>query len=555
MKLFFLACMVSGAASFSALAAEFLPAQAVNKSAIKSHVEFLADDLLEGRETGTRGYAIAARYVASQFAGAGLSPGGDAGSFLQNVPFRSAQLEPDSAEFTLVGPGGEVENYKFGEDFVVFPSRHAISAEASTAAVFAGHGIVAPHLGIDDYAGLVVQGKFVFVLAGGPSVLPGDEGAHFANVRLKQEIAAARGAIGLITLQTPTNEKVFRFAQSVQSLQSRSFAWLDGEGKPHGGSTALAQNATLSIAGAEKFLTRAGLKLVDVVERAEQKLPPQSLGVEANVRIARKSRLQDASSPNVVGVIEGTDPMMKDEYVVMTAHLDHLGIAQGKSGDNIHNGALDNAAGVAVITEAARLIAGLPVRPKRSILFVALTGEEAGLLGSEYFVNRARAAGLSLVANINIDMPVLLYDFRDVCAFGAEHSSLGETVAAVARSRGIPVSPDPKPERRRFTRSDQYSFVKAGIPAAFLNTGIHAIGEDGAGQRAREDFELKHYHRVSDDTSVPINYDAAARFAALTAAIAVEIANAPTRPQWKPGNFFGDTFGKGSEKSRAEKSR
>ena len=558
MKSFIFALLISVTASFTADAAEQRAILVANKSAIKSHVEFLADDLLEGRETGTRGYAIAARYVASQFAGAGLTPGGAAGSFLQDLSFRSTQLEPDSAEFTMVGPGGEVERYKSGEDFVVFPSRRAASTEASAAAVFVGHGIVAPHLGIDDYAGLGVQGKFVFVLAGGPSVLPGDEGAHFSNVRLKQEIAAVRGAIGLITLQTPANEKVFRFAQTVQSLQSRSFAWLDSERKPHGGSTALAYTATLSIAGAEKFLARAGLKLVDLVARAEQKLPPPSLGIEAIVRIARKSRLQDASSPNVVGVIGGTDTMLKDEYVVLTAHLDHLGIAQGKTGDNIHNGALDNAMGVAVITEAARLIAGLPSPPKRSILFVALTGEEAGLLGSEYFVNRAQAAGHNLVANINIDMPVLLYDFRDVCAFGAEHSSLGEIVAAVARSRGIPVSPDPKPERRRFTRSDQYSFVKAGIPAAFLNTGIHAIGEEGAGdgvgQKVREDFELKHYHRVSDDTSAPINYDAAARFAALTAAIAVEIANQPARPQWKPGNFFGDTFGNGAKKIAVEKS-
>ena len=553
MKSFLVACIVSGAASFSAFAADFLAY--VNKVAIKSHVEFLADDLLEGRETGTRGYAIAARYVASQFAAAGLKPGGDTGSFLQNVPFRSAQLEPDSAEFAIVGSSGDAVRYKFGEDFVVFPSRLAESTEASAAAVYAGHGIVAPHLGIDDYAGLSVRGKFVFVLAGGPSYLPGDEGAHFSNVRLKQEIAAARGAIGLITLQTPVNEKVFRFAQAVQSLQSRSFAWLDSEGKPHGGSTAVAHAATLSIAGSEKFLASAGLKLADLVAKAEQKLPPISLGTEAKVRIARKSRLLDASSPNVVGVIEGADAILKHETVVVTAHLDHLGIAQGKSGDNIHNGALDNATGVAVITEAARMINAQPSRPQRSILFVALTGEEAGLLGSEYFVNRSQATRINLIANVNIDMPVLIYDFRDVCAFGAEHSSLGELVAAVAQTRNIPVSPDPTPERRRFTRSDQYSFVKAGIPAVFLNTGLHAIGEDGAGQKARDDFELKHYHRVTDDISVPINYDAAARFAALSAAIAIEIANAPVRPQWKPGNFFGDTFGKEKGKGLVEKSR
>ncbi len=554
MKTFIFACVVSGAASFGAIAADFNAGLHADKAALKSHVEFLADDLLEGRETGTRGYALAARYVASQFARAGLRPGGDAGTFLQNVPFRSTQLEPESAEFELAGPA-EVVRYKFGEDFAVFPSRHAATTDASATAVYAGHGIVAPHLGIDDYASLDVKGKFVFVLAGVPTSLPGDQGAHFANLRVKQEVAAARGAIGLITLQTPANEKVSRFAQVAQSLQSRSFAWLDATGKPNGSSTAVAHAAMLSIAGAEKFMAHAGMNLTELITRAEQRLPLPSLGGEINVRIARKSRLQDASSPNVVGIIEGADAVLKHEYVVMTAHLDHLGIAQGKTGDNIHNGALDNATGIAVITEAARMIVAMPSRPKRSILFVALTGEEAGLLGSEYFVNRSQAAGLSLVANVNIDMPVLLYDFRDICAFGAEHSSLGELVATVARARGIPVSPDPKPERRRFTRSDQYSFVKAGIPAAFLNTGVHAIGEDGAGQKIRDDFELKHYHRVTDDTSLPINYDAAARFASLSAAIAIEIANAPARPQWKAGNFFGDTFAKGAGKGGTKTSR
>lgn len=550
MKSLLLALLVLEVTSTGALAADVH----ADRGTIKAHVEFLADDLLEGRETGTRGYAIAARYVASQFARAGLKPGGDAGSFLQGVPFRSTQLEADSAMFALIGPG-DIERFKFGEDFVVFPSRHAGTTDASAGAVYAGYGVVAPHLGIDDYAGLDVQGKFVFVLGGSPDSFPGDEGAHFSNLRLKQEVAAARGAIGLITLQTPANEKLFHFAQTLQSLRSRAFAWLDADGKPHGGSTAVAYAGTLSISGAEKFLARAGLKLADLVAKADQKLPLPVLPRETTVRIARKSQLQDASSPNVVGIVEGADAVLKHEYVVMTAHLDHLGIAQGKTGDNIFNGALDNATGVAVITEAARLIAALPSGPKRSIVFVALTGEEAGLLGSEYFVSRSLAAGLTLVANVNIDMPVLLYDFRDVCAFGAEHSSLGALVTRVAGSRSIPVSPDPKPERRRFTRSDQYSFVKAGVPAAFLNTGVHAIGEDGAGQKARDAFELKHYHRVSDDTSVPINYDAAARFASLSTAIAIEIANAPERPQWNAGNFFGDTFGNGMGRVSSAKSR
>jgi Zn-dependent M28 family amino/carboxypeptidase len=533
--------LISLAATAAPPAAEFQ----AHPASIKAHVEFLADDLLEGRETGTRGYELAARYVAIQFARSGLGPGGDAGTFLQRVLFRSTQVTPDTAEFALTGPG-EAVRFKFGEDFIVPASRHAAATDATAEAVYAGHGIVAPHLGIDDYAGLDVKGKFVVVLVGSPPFLGGDQGAHFANPRLKQEVAAARGAIGIVSLQTPANDKLFPFEMIRRSSQFRSYAWLDAAGNLHGFNTAVPHLATLSVAGAEKFLAGAGVKLADLVSRAEQKLPPQAVRFPSKVRIARKSTLQEASSPNVVGLLEGSDAVLKHEYVVVTAHLDHLGIAQGRTGDNIHNGALDNATGIAVITEAARLISSHSSRPKRSILFVAVTGEESGLLGSEYFVNRAQGAGLALVANLNIDMPILTYDFRDICAFGAEHSSVGELIAKVAQSRGVPVSPDPQPERRRFTRSDQYSFVKAGIPAAALNTGVHSLTEDGAGQKARSEIELKHYHRVTDDISLPINYEAAARFANLGAAVIVELANTPARPQWNARNFFGDTFGKGT---------
>jgi len=512
---------------------------------IRSHVEFLADDLLEGREAGTRGHDIAARYVASQFARSGLLPAGDAGGFLQRLRLRATRLLPDAAEFELAGPG-EPQRYSYGADFVPLPSRDAGSTDASAEIVYAGHGIVAPHLGLDDYAGLDAKGKFVLVLAGSPRLMSGDQAAHFASPRLKQELAAAHGAIGLITLQTPANEAQFGFAQLLRTLQDfRSYAWLDASGKPQGGATAVPHLATLSVTGAEKLLNRAGMRLAELIARADQGLPPPRLAFGTKLRIARKSQLQDMASTNVLGRIEGSDALLKHEHVVVTAHLDHLGMAPGATGDKVYNGALDNATGVAVISEAARLIAALPARPRRSILFVASTAEEAGLLGSEYFVNQAQAAGLTLVANLNVDMPILTYDFLDVCAFGAEHSSMGELLLRVAQSHGVPVSPDPKPERRRFTRSDQYSFVKAGIPAAFLNTGLHSRSEPGAGQRARDEIESKHYHRVSDDGTLPINYDAAARFADLTAAMLVELANTPTRPQWKPGNFFGETFGRG----------
>lgn len=541
MKSLLLACLIACAGAPEAQAAR----ADADPAAIKAHVEFLADDLLEGRETGTRGYDIAARYVASQFARTGLAAGGDAGTFLQRLAMRATRLVPNASAFELISPGG-LEPFKDGEDFVTPPSRHAASTDTTADTVYVGHGVVASQLGVDDYAGLDARGKFVVLLAGSPPFFSGDQAAHFADPRLKQEVAAARGAIGVITLQTPANELLVPFIQLRRNLRLfRSLVWIDDAGNPRGGGTAVPHLAALSPAGTEKFLARAGVTMAQLVARVAQHLPPRATAITATLRIARQSQLQDVSSVNVVGLIQGSDALLRHEHVVVTAHLDHLGMAPGLSGDNIYNGALDNATGVAIVAELARVIAAMPQRARRTIMFVALTGEEAGLLGSEYFVHHARAAGLSLVANLNIDMPILTYDFRDICAFGAEHSSIGELVARVAQSAGVPLSPDPKPERRRFTRSDQYSFVKAGVPAAFLNTGVHSLHEDGAGQRAREEIEARHYHRVSDDTSLPINYVAAARFATLSAAILVELANAPTRPQWKAGNFFGETFGSG----------
>jgi len=510
-------------------------------AALRAHVAFLADDLLEGRETGTRGHDLAARYVAVQFARAGLQPAGDAGTFWQRVAFRATQVVPDSGELGWADASGAA--FKWGEDYITPASRLSASTDAAAELVYVSHGIVAPHLGLDDYAGVDVNGKFVAVLQGSPSYLDGDQGAHFASLRLKQETAAARGAIGMLALQTPANERLFPFDTVRRSQHFRAYAWQDAQGRMHGFGTAVPHAATLSPSGVDKLLAGTGVTVDTLVARAEQRLRPPEVRFPAKLRIARKSRLQDATSPNVVGLIAGVDPTLKDEHVVVTAHLDHLGVLPGGTGDAIHNGALDNATGVAIVTEVARLIAARPGRPRRSILFVALTGEEPGLLGSEYFVHRARHAGLAMVANLNVDMPILTYDFRDICAFGAEHSTLGDVIAKVAGAQGIPVSPDPQPERRRFIRSDQYSFVKAGVPAAALNTGVHGRTEDDAGRKARAEIELKHYHRPSDDLALPIDYAAAARFADLAAAIVVELANADEPPRWRARNFFGETFG------------
>ena len=235
---------------------------------------------------------------------------------------------------------------------------------------------------------------------------------------------------------------------------------------------------------------------------------------------------------------------------MFTAHLDHLGIAKGKTGekdktgDNIYNGAMDNASGVALLIESARMLAAQQKKPKRSILFIALTGEEKGLLGADYFARNPTVPKGSIVANVNLDMPVLTYDFADVIAFGAEHSSLGDVVARAIKKLGIALTPDPSPEELTFVRADHYMFVREGIPALSVWTGIKSFNKNENAAKLVEEYLQKTYHRVNDDLTLPFNWEAAARFTLVNFNIGIEIANAKERPTWNKGNFFGDTFGR-----------
>ena len=243
------------------------------------------------------------------------------------------------------------------------------------------------------------------------------------------------------------------------------------------------------------------------------------------------------SSSNVIGMLPGSDPALAGEYVVLMAHLDHNGIDPARKDDTIFNGAMDNASGTAAMLEAARSLAALPVRPRRPILFAAVTAEEKGLLGSDYLARHPVVANGKVVSVVNLDMPVLLYDFQDVIAFGAEHSTMGPIVARAAAKMGLSLSPDPLPTEGLFTRSDHYSFVKRGVPSVFLATGFK-----NGGEKQFRDFLKTHYHQVSDQTSLPFDWNAAAKFARINALIAAEIANADEAPKWYSDSFFGKTF-------------
>ncbi|HEX8301851.1 M28 family metallopeptidase [Sphingomonas sp.] len=248
-------------------------------------------------------------------------------------------------------------------------------------------------------------------------------------------------------------------------------------------------------------------------------------------------------APNVIGIVPGSDSALKDEYVVISAHLDHIGSNPKAGKDTIFNGAMDNASGVATMLEAARAFTTGGKAPRRSILFIALAGEEEGLIGSDFFARHPLVRG-KLIANVNLDMPILLYDFQDVVAFGAEHSTLGPLVAAAGAKMGVTLSPDPMPLENLFVRSDHYSFVKQGVPSVFLVTGFK-----NGGEKAIKDFQKRHYHQVSDDMSLPFDWNAAARFAKINYLIAREIADREQAPLWYAGNQYGDRYAKGAPKA------
>jgi hypothetical protein len=500
---------------------------------VRADVEFLAQDGLEGRDTGSKGYAIAAQYVASQFRAIGLEPAGEIGGWFQQVPFRRSSYEkPPTLTMTI---GGKEVALRYGDDAALRPSFTVKSRNLSAGFVFVGYGIKDSRYGIDDFRGLDLKGKIAVALQGAPSGLPSDVAAHINSS--KPRYASAAGAIGYLEVRRNdggNDRQVGRFGRP-------GIDWVDSAGKS--GSELAGIDLMLAMSnGWEGRLFEGAAKSLDAVRReakSNSRVGPRGFALYPTIKIQAESKWEDFTSPEVVGVLRGSDPALAAEHVVLMGHLDHLGIRpDAKAGeDAIYNGALDNAAGVATMLEAARQFAAQPQRPKRSVLFIANTGEERGLLGADYFASHPTVAAKSIVGLVDLDMPVLLYPFTDVTAFGADHSTMGAVVADAARSMGIAVSPDPMPEEAIFTRSDHYMFVRRGVPAVLLMTG-HANG----GKAVWEAYLSKIYHSPQDDLTQKIDWDAGARYALLNYRISRAMADAPQRPMWLQGDYFGDLY-------------
>lgn len=522
-------------------------ATAASAKAIEAHMQFLAADELAGRETGSKEHEIASLYIATQLQALGLEPAGDNGSYYQRVPLRQARLAQESAKFTLHTDGKNTQ-LSYPKAFFTGPSLQYTQTDITAPLVFAGYGMVSEEFGLNDYANLDVKGKIVVLLTGRPDSLPSEEAAHLSSQ--KTRLAAERGAVGIITVHTPAQEKVRPYANSLLYLNTPGMEWLQADGTPADSYPDLKGGAYVHHEAAAALFTKAPQSLADIFTQLENKQNPVGFQLGVSATLSRSSSHEDISSPNVIAVLPGSDPVLKDEYVVVTAHSDHIGYSNDlRNEDKINNGAMDNAAGVSILLETARLFAQLPVKPKRSILFVVVTGEEKGLLGADYFAHFPTRPIDKLVANVNLDMPVLLYPFADMIAFGANHSSLGKVVENAAAKEGIALSADPMPEQAIFTRSDHYTLVKKGVPAVFLMTGFKSQDPKQDGGKIWASFFAKHYHKPSDD--IPslikdygaIRYDAGAVFANINFNIALDIANTAQRPYWLKDSFFNGAVG------------
>jgi Zn-dependent M28 family amino/carboxypeptidase len=523
-------------------------APGARSQAIEAHMQFLSADALAGRETGSKEHDVAALYIATQLQALGLAPAAADGSYYQQVPMRKARLAQDSAKFTLHVDGKSTE-LSYPKAFFTGPSMQYTQTDVTAPLVFAGYGLVSKEFGLDAYAKLDVNGKIVVLLAGRPDSLPSEEAAHLNS--LKTRLAAERGAVGIITVHTPKQEKTRPYATSLLYLNTPSMEWLQADGTPADSYPNMKAGAYLHPDAAAALFAKAPQSLADIFAKLDAKQNPTGFDLGVSASLSRRSSHEAISSPNVLAVLPGSDPLLKDEYVVVTAHSDHIGLANDlRSEDKINNGAMDNASGVAILLETARMFASMPVAPKRSILFAVVTGEEKGLLGADYFANNPTVAIDKMVANVNLDMPVLLYPFADMIAFGANHSSLGKVVEQAAAKEGIALSADPMPEQAIFTRSDHYTLVKKGVPAVFLMTGFKSQDPAQDGGKIWGSFFAKHYHKPSDD--IPslikdygaIRYDAGAVFANINYNIALDIANTKQRPYWLKDSFFNGVFGK-----------
>jgi peptidase M28-like protein len=493
-----------------------------------SHVEALANDNMAGRNTGSPEHKRAAEYVAAQFQKAGLDPAG-VGGYIQPVKFRTRKIDEAHSSLALV-KNGKTEPLTLGDD-ANFSMRIDPAPTVDAPLVFAGYGLNVPERNINEFDGLSLRGAVVVYIAATPRSLPGPLQAHFGSAAERWKMYKSAGAIGTISVSNPKTMDIPWSRSTLARLQaSMSLADASLDDAP-GQQFA----ATMNPAHADKLFVGTGHTFAELLALVDADKPLPHFALPARVKAAVKVERADVESQNVAGILRGSDPKRRGEYVVISAHLDHLGVGEPINGDRIYNGAMDNASGVAAMLETATEYHDRNLKPARSILFVAVTGEEKGELGSRYFAEHPTVPRASIIANVNTDMFLPLFPLKTLMVLGLDESDLGADVRAVAKDLGLAAQADPEPQRNRFVRSDQYSFIKVGIPALAMKVGYEPNSPQA--EIARK-WTAERYHAPSDDLQQPVDLGAADKYVDVLRELSLRIANRSDRPRWNESSFF-----------------
>jgi Zn-dependent M28 family amino/carboxypeptidase len=493
------------------------------------HIKVLADDKLEGRDTGSSGERAAQAYAVEQLKSAGAKPAGTDG-FYQPVKFVVRQIVEKDCSLALIRDGKR-EPLALGEDAII-GSRVMPARKVEAQLVFVGYGLKVPEKNYDDFAGLDVRGKIVVIFSGSPSEIPAALAAHYQTAAERWKVLRAAGAIGTVSLINPASMDIpwsriaLNRAHPSMDLDYPEFHETEGA----------KFTATVNPASAEKLFADSGHSFAEMAALGKDRKPlphfPLAVSLEAKTKVA----VTKVKSANLVAKIPGSDPELKDQYVVLSAHLDHVGIGEPVNGDRIYNGAMDNGSGSALLLDMAASFKKNPETLRRSILLILVTGEEKGLLGSKYFSAHPTVPQKSMVADVNVDMFLPIVPLKLLTVEGLNESDLGNRAREVAESLDVKVQPDPEPLRNLFVRSDQYNFIRHGVPSVAM--GVAPDPDSPEQKKLFKDWLTYRYHAPSDDVNQPVDLAAAAKYEEIVRALLISIANDEHRPQWEPDSFF-----------------
>jgi Zn-dependent M28 family amino/carboxypeptidase len=511
--------------------------KSIDAEKIRAHVRFLADDLLEGRGPGVRGGDLAAQYIATEFALAGLKPAGDNGTFFQQVDFFGMTVKLDSTRFALVPKSGSPIPLKFGPDYVVNNPRHTPVMDIDAPIVFVGYGVTAPEFGWDDYAGIDVKGKVVLMIVGDP---PSDDPKFFGGKALtyygrwtyKYEQAARKGAIGALLIHR-TDLASYPWSV-VQNSGSGEKTFLANDQNPKVGAAAWIHHDI-----SDKLFASAGLPNTDAEIAAAGKRGFKAVEIPVKLQAHIESTVRPYKSPNVVGILPGAQSTGKDQALMYSAHYDHLGIDPSLPGDKIYNGAADNATGCGILLELARVWAAMPTPPPHTVIFASVTAEEQGLLGSEYLGQHLPVPASQVALDLNYDDVQPFGDPQQVSVGGAERTSFFPTVESTAKSFGLAIVPDAHPEAGHYYRSDHFSLARVGVPSFSIGEGTLFAGHDAAWGLARgDDYTAHRYHTPNDNYTPDMDFTSDAKMARFGLALGWQALTAPSTVSWRPGDEF-----------------